>query len=36
MGATPTENVDIELIGLGEEQIGFVGDKSEPLEEANA
>lgn len=36
MGAAPAEDVDVELVGLGEEEVGLVGDEGEALEEADA
>lgn len=36
MGAAPAEDVDVEAVRLGEEQVGLVGDEGEALEEANA
>lgn len=34
--AAPAEDVDVELVGLGEQQVGLVGDEGEALEEADA
>jgi hypothetical protein len=36
VGTAPAEHVDVELVGLGEEQIGFIGDEGKALEEADA
>ena len=36
MRATPAENIDIETVRLSEEQVRFVGDKGEALEEADS
>lgn len=36
VGAAPAEDVDVELVGLGEEEVGLVGDEGEALEEADA
>lgn len=36
MGAAPAQDVDIEPVGLGEQQVGLVGDEGEALEEADA
>lgn len=36
MGAAPAKHVDIEFVGFGEEEIGFVGDEGEALEKADA
>lgn len=36
MGAAPTEDVDVEAVRLGEEQVGLVGDEGEAFEEADA
>ena len=36
MGAAPAEDVDVEAVGLGEEQVGLAGDEGEALEEADA
>jgi hypothetical protein len=34
--AAPAEHVDVELVGLGEEQVRLVADEREALEEADA
>lgn len=36
MGAAAAEDVDVEAVGLGQQQVGLVGDKREALEEADA
>lgn len=36
MGAAPAEDVDVELVGLGEEEVGLGGDEGEALDEADA
>lgn len=36
MGAAPAEDVDVEAVRLGEEQVGLGGDEREALEEADA
>ncbi len=36
MGAAVAEDVDVEAVGLGEQQVGLVGDEREALEEADA
>lgn len=36
MGATPAEHVDVEFVGFGEEEVGFVGDEGEAFEKADA
>lgn len=36
MGAAPAEHVDVELVGLGEEEVGLVGDERETLEETDS
>lgn len=36
VGAAPAEHVDVEAVGLGEEQVGLGGDEGEALEEADA
>lgn len=36
MGAAPAEDVDVELVGLGQQQVGLAGDEGEALEEADA
>jgi hypothetical protein len=36
VGAAPAEDVDVETVGLGEEQVGLVADEGEALEEADA
>ena len=36
MGAAPAEHVDVELVGLGQQQVRLVGDEGEALEEADA
>lgn len=36
VGAAPAEDVDVELVGLGEQQVGLARDKGEALEEADA
>jgi hypothetical protein len=34
--AAPAEDVDVETVRLGEEEVGFVGDEGEALEESDA
>ena len=34
--AAPAEHVDVELVGLGQQQVGLAGDEGEALEEADA
>jgi len=34
--AAAAEHVDIESVGLGQQQIRLIGDEREPLEEADA
>lgn len=36
MGAAPAEHVDVELVGLGQQQVRLVADQGEALEEADA
>lgn len=36
MGAAPAQHVDVELVRLGEQQVGLVADEREALEEADA
>lgn len=36
VGAAPAEDVDVELVGLGQQQVGLAGDEGEALEEADA
>lgn len=36
VGAAPAEHVDVELVGLGQQQVGLAGDEGEALEEADA
>ena len=36
VGAAPAEDVDVEAVSLGEEQVRFRGDEGEALEEADA
>lgn len=36
MRAAVAEDVDVEAVGLGEQQVGLVGDEREALEEADA
>lgn len=36
MGAAPAQDVDVQLVGLGQEQVGLAGDEGEALEEADA
>ncbi len=36
MGAAVAEDVDVEAVGLGEQQVGLAGDEREALEEADA
>lgn len=36
MGAAVAEDVDVEAVGLGEEEVGLAGDEGEALEEADA
>lgn len=36
MGAAPAEDVDVELVGLGQEQVGLGGHEREALDEADA
>lgn len=36
MGAAPAQDVDVQLVGLGQEQVGLAGHEGEALEEADA
>ena len=36
MCTTPTQHVNVEAIGLGQKQVGFVRDEGEALEKAHA
>lgn len=36
MGASPAQDIDIESVCLGEEQVGLVGDEGEAFEKADA
>ena len=36
MGAAPAKDVNVQPVGLGEQQVGLVGDEGEALEEADA
>lgn len=36
VGAAPAEDVDVELVGLGEEEVGLRGDEGEAFDEADA
>lgn len=36
VGAAPAEHIDVELVGLGEEEVGLVGDERETLEETDS
>lgn len=36
VGAAPAEHVDVELVGLGQQQVGLAGDEGEALKEADA
>lgn len=36
MSAAPAQNIHVQLVRLGQEQVGLVGDESEALEEPNA
>lgn len=36
VGAAPAEDVDVEAVGLGQQQVGLVADEREALEEADA
>ncbi len=36
VGAAPAEHVDVEAVGLGEQQVGLARDEGEALEEADA
>lgn len=36
MGAAPAQHVDVELVGLGQQQVGLARDEGEALEEADA
>lgn len=36
VGAAPAEDVDVELVGLGQQQVGLARDEGEALEEADA
>lgn len=36
MGTAPAQHVNVELVGLGEQQVGLVADEREALEEADA
>lgn len=36
VGAADAEHVDVELVGLGEQQVGLVGHQGEPFDEADA
>ena len=36
VGAAPAEDVDVELVGLGQQQVGLGGDEGEALDESDA
>lgn len=36
VGAAPAQDVDVQPVGLGKQQVGLVGDEGEALEEADA
>jgi hypothetical protein len=36
VGAAPAQDVDVQPVRLGKQQVGLVGNKSEALEEADA